>query len=73
MKTKATRREFLVAGSAAAMGVTLGGCIMTTTNKKSADLILHNGKITTLDSKYPESLVYEWRNGKKTLVAGLNS
>src|SRR5437762_4497476 len=64
MKTKATRREFLVAGSAAAMGVTLGGCIMTTTNKKSADLILHNGKITTLDSKYPEGKNVAIKDGR---------
>lgn len=64
MKTKPTRREFLMAGSAAAMGVTLGGCVMTTTNKKTADLILHNGKITTLDPKYPEAKNVAIKDGR---------
>jgi hypothetical protein len=64
MKTKPTRREFLMAGSAAAMGVTLGGCVMTTTNKKSADLILHNGRITTLDPKYPEAKNVAIKDGR---------
>jgi hypothetical protein len=31
--------------------------------------LLNDGRV--LDSKYPESLVYEWRNGKKTLVAAM--
>jgi predicted amidohydrolase YtcJ len=55
MKTKATRREFLKTGSALACGVTFGGCAMINTKQKQADLILHNGRITTLDPKYPEA------------------
>jgi hypothetical protein len=31
--------------------------------------LLDDGRI--LDSKYPESLVYEWRNSRKTLVAAM--
>src|SRR5207249_2655775 len=64
MKRTPTRREFLMAGSAVAMGVTFGGCVMTPTNKKDADLILHNGKITTLDSKYPEATNLAIKDGR---------
>src|SRR5438270_2725801 len=64
MKRTPTRREFLKAGSAVAMGVTLGGCVMTPTNKRDADLILHNGKFTTLDPKYPEAKNVAIKDGR---------
>jgi predicted amidohydrolase YtcJ len=64
MRTKPTRREFLIASSAAAMGVTVGGCVMTKTDKKHADLILHNGKITTLDPKYPDAQNIAIKDGR---------
>ena len=54
MNCSSSRREFIKVGAVALTG-TLGGCVMTPTNKKSADLILHNGRITTLDPKYPEA------------------
>src|SRR5437762_9215266 len=46
------------------MGVTLGGRVMTQTTKKDADLILHNGKITTLDPKYPEATNLAIKDGR---------
>ena len=64
MKRTPTRREFLKAGSAVAMGVTLGGCVMTPTNKRDADLILHNGKFTTLDPKYPKATNVAIKDGR---------
>src|SRR5437867_1314767 len=64
MKRTPRRREFLMAGSTVAMGVTFGGCVMTQTNKRDADLILHNGKITTLDPKYPEATNVAIKDGR---------
>ena len=37
---------------------------MTQTTKKDADLILHNGKITTLDPKYPEATNLAIKDGR---------
>src|SRR5438270_9839473 len=37
---------------------------MTQTNERSADLILHNGKITTLDPKYPEAKNVAIKDGR---------
>src|SRR4051812_8859127 len=37
---------------------------MTLTNERSADLILHNGKITTLDPKYPEATNVAIKDGR---------
>src|SRR5438445_13688468 len=64
MKGTPTRREFLMAGSAVAMGITFGGCGMTPTTKRDADLILHNGKITTLDPKYREATNLAIKDGR---------
>src|SRR6266513_1113984 len=46
------------------MGVTLGGRVMTQTTKKDADLILHNGKTTTLDPKYAEATNLAIKDGR---------
>src|ERR1043166_2637405 len=54
MNRSSSRREFMKA-SAAALAGTFAGCVMTPRNDKSADLILHNGRITTLDPKYPQA------------------
>jgi predicted amidohydrolase YtcJ len=54
MNRSLSRRKFIKAGAAALAG-TVGGCVMTAANKNLADLILHNGVITTLDPKYPEA------------------
>jgi len=64
MKTKATRREFLKTGSALACGVTLGGWVMIPNNKKQADLILDNGRITTLDPNNPQATNVAIKNGR---------
>src|SRR3954465_7025527 len=53
LKRKATRREFLKTGGALACGISLGGCVMTPNKNEPADLILQNGKITTLDPGKP--------------------
>src|SRR5688500_8110540 len=53
MNRNSSRREFMKV-SAAALAGTLGGCVMTPKNKNQADVIIHNGRITTLDTKYPE-------------------
>ena len=64
METKATRREFLKTGSALACGITLAGCVMTPNKSKTADLILTNGKITTLDPKRSEAKSVAITNGR---------
>ena len=37
---------------------------MTPINKNTADLILHNGRITTLDAKYPEATNVAIKDGR---------
>src|SRR5580765_1822005 len=64
METKATRREFLKTGSALTCGITLAGCVMTPNQSKKADLILTNGKITTLDPKRSEAKSVAITNGR---------
>lgn len=58
-----TRREFLKGGTALACGVTFGGCaIMKSTNEP--DLILTNGRITTLDAQGPEATAVAIKDGR---------
>src|SRR5687767_5578619 len=59
-----SRREFFRTGGTAALGCFLGGCMTTSTNQNYADLILHNGKITTLDPKYPNATNVAIEGGK---------
>jgi predicted amidohydrolase YtcJ len=56
-ENRLSRRQFLKTGSMAVLGGTLGGCLMPATapDKKAADLIVYNGKITTLDPRYPNA------------------
>jgi predicted amidohydrolase YtcJ len=64
-----SRRQFLKAGGTALLGGTLGGCLMPSTNKKHADLILHNGKITTLDPRQPNAQNAAIKDGR---IAGMD-
>src|SRR5688572_22264630 len=63
MNRNSSRREFMKV-SAAALAGTLGGCVMTPKNKNQADVILHNGRITTLDPKYPEATNVAIKDGR---------
>src|SRR5688572_32051745 len=54
MNRGSSRREFVKTG-AAALAALAGGCTTIKTDKKPADLILHNGRITTLDPNYPSA------------------
>jgi predicted amidohydrolase YtcJ len=62
------RRKFIKAGAVALAG-TVGGCVMTPTSKDEADLILHNGRITTLDAKHPEATNIAIKDGR---IAGVD-
>lgn len=54
MATTMTRREFLAAGAAAGTMLALGGCAtLGSGGGGTADLILHNGRIATLDPARP--------------------
>src|SRR5678816_4157880 len=63
MNRDPSRRTFIKAGALALAG-TLGGCKMTTTHNSPADLILYNGRITTLDPKYPEAKNVAIKDGR---------
>src|SRR5688572_4210824 len=63
MNRSSSRRDFIKAGAAALAG-TLGGCVMTPTKNNHADLILYNGRITTLDPKYPEATNLAVKDGR---------
>src|SRR5258707_786696 len=63
MNRSSSRRDFIKAGAAALAG-TLGGCVMTPTNKNHADLILRNGRITTLDPKHLEATNVAMKDGR---------
>ena len=63
MSHSSSRREFIKAGAVALAG-TVGGCVMTAMNKKQADVILHNGRITTLDPNYPEAINMAIKDGR---------
>jgi len=63
MKRDSSRRD-LIKTSAVALVGTLGGCKMRTTHDSPADLILHNGRITTLDPKYPEAKNVAIKDGR---------
>ena len=63
MNHSSSRRDFIKAGAAALAG-TLGGCVMTPTNKNHADLILRNGRVTTLDPKHPEASTLAVKDGR---------
>jgi hypothetical protein len=63
MNRSSSRREFIKLGAAALAG-TFGGCVMTSTNKNHADLILRNGRITTLDPSHPEATSLAAKDGR---------
>jgi predicted amidohydrolase YtcJ len=63
MNRSSSRREFMKL-SAAALAGTFGGCVMTSKNQNQADVILHNGRITTLDPKYPSAQNLAIKDGR---------
>lgn len=69
MGTMMTRREFLATGAAAGTILALGGCA-TVGNRGGdggiADLILYNGRITTLDPARPRVAAVAVKNGTIT-------
>src|SRR5687768_17284543 len=68
MNRRSSRREFMKL-SAAALSGTFAGCIMIPKNNKTADLVLHNGRIATLDPKYPEATNVAIKDG---LIVGVD-
>src|SRR5215213_5695527 len=68
MNRSSSRRDFMKL-SAAALAGTFGGCVMTSKNKNQTDVILHNGRITTIDPKYPNAQNLAIKDGR---IAGVD-
>jgi predicted amidohydrolase YtcJ len=68
-----SRRQFLEAGISAAAGLTLGpfevrGLAGLATRPETADLILHNGKIVTMDRGRPSAQAVAIQGGRFTAI-----
>src|SRR5687767_14274740 len=63
MNRSSSRRQFIKVSTAALAG-SFAGCAMKPTAKKHADLILYNGRITTLDPNRPEAANVAVKDGR---------
>ncbi|MEO0964669.1 MAG: amidohydrolase [Planctomycetota bacterium] len=69
MNPQPTRREFLAAAAAGTAAWTLGACQATGEPAAgAADLVLFNGKVTTMDPGAPDATALATRGGKFTAV-----
>ncbi|MEM9252373.1 MAG: amidohydrolase family protein, partial [Planctomycetota bacterium] len=71
MSPQPTRREFLAAAAAGTAAWTFGACQTIGTTQPAAgtaDLVLFNGKVTTMDPGVPEASALATRGGKFVAV-----
>src|SRR5687768_4752942 len=73
MSHNSSRREFIKTSAAALAGTLAGipgGCMMATTNPVTADLILTNARIASLDQRNPHAEAVAIKDGKFLAVGG---
>jgi len=69
MNTPTTRRQFLATTAASTAALALGGCVIGRNGTtQSPDLILLNGKISTMNPDMPEATAMACHGGKFTAV-----